>query len=107
MRSTQADAPGRTITFAGVFTDAATGSGVAQPGSIPYTFIRTNSAYQFFFDTRLRALSATALVDNTARAMSSAGLGAGTFTIIRFLTGSGAAEAGGSTFSCTALDRRT
>jgi len=95
-------------TFGGVIADAAAGFGVAQPGAVPFTFTRTSAGiYQVNFDTRLRAVSGVATTDTVTRAAAMYGFGAGSFTITRFTTNAGAPENGGSSFTCTAIDKRT
>lgn len=66
MRSAQRDQGNITECGAQV-SDAAGGNGVAQPGSIPFTFTRTGSgAYQINLDPRLIVLSGVAGGNDTA-----------------------------------------
>lgn len=107
MRTTQRE--GGYVTFNGYVKDAASGSGIAQPGNIPYTYTRTATGnYTVTVDSRITVLSFTVL--------SIAGMGftavanslpptAGSFGVA--VLGSG----GGNTnshfhFTCTARDTR-
>lgn len=59
MRTTQRD-QGLPATLSATVNDAASGSGVFQPGSVPFVFTRTAAGlYTLNFDTRIRAVAAS------------------------------------------------
>jgi hypothetical protein len=107
MRSGERD-HGGTIQFGGHLVDAASGSGVAQPGSIPWTFTRTApGSYTINFDTALTVLAVSA-VPTTAigNQVSCGGVpGAGTF-ITRTFDSAGTASNATHDWTCTARDGR-
>jgi hypothetical protein len=105
MRTTQRD-QGGTTTFAASVIDAASGSGVAQPGAVPFTFTRTGAgSYTVNFDTRLTPVAPVVVPADKAVSRCSGGA-PGTFNV--FVESPPGTFVNGSwRFSCTALDKRT
>jgi hypothetical protein len=106
MRTTQRD-QGGTITFAGTAVDGPTASGVAQPGSIPFTVVRNaTGSYTVRFDRRLMTLAVNANCTNNYLLAAGGSVGAGGFAMT-LLDVNGAVGNANFGFTCTVLDRRT
>lgn len=105
MRTTQRD-QGGTSTFSASFTDAPSGSGIAQPGGVPFTFIRAQTGvYDIRFDTALSMVNVTA----SPNALTVNGVTVqlnppGSFRVYTLLNN--VATNGGAFWTCTALDKR-
>lgn len=61
MRTTQRDQAGGIITFGATVADAASGSGVAQPGGIPFTFTRQAAGTYYYRFSKVALLTALAV----------------------------------------------
>src|SRR4051812_13161222 len=108
MRTAQRDQSGY-ITFSGVIVDAASGAGIAQPGSIPFTFSRPQAGeYDVKFDNRLVpvAVNSTAFLTGT-RTTTPFLLAPGAVNLIRVIPSTGVFESGNSHFMVTVRDMRT
>lgn len=105
MRSRERDRGG-IISFSGVTpSGAASGVGVAQPGNIPYSYIRTATGdYTFRFDPALHALAMQA-IGTSGPVVPAGAFGAGTFRLQSFAVAGGLSD-GIIHFQCTARDRR-
>jgi hypothetical protein len=105
MRSAQRD-QGGTLTFGAGVADAPSGSGVAQPGGIPFTFTRTaTGVYDYRISGRLVPLSVNAnpnYLNGNHAAVS--GLGPGFFSIATY--NNGTVVNVGHFWTCTARDLR-
>jgi hypothetical protein len=105
VRTAQRDQRG-TTTFGGYIVDAPSGAGAV--GGVQFTFTRTGTgSYRLDFDVRLTPTAVTATADNADRVVMIGGIAPGTFTVLRHIGNTSAAENGGFFFSCTCLDKRT
>jgi hypothetical protein len=106
MRTAQRD-QGGTTTFGAVVSDAPSGSGVAQPGSVPFTFIRTGpGVYTYKLDPRINVLDATASAVGASLA-TVPDWGSGRLQINTYLPTTGAANSTAHHWIATAMDKRT
>lgn len=106
MRTTQRD-QAATTTFGAAVSDAPSGSGVAQPGSVPFTFTRTGTGvYAYRFDTRLMPVTVNPTANSaTGHSAATGSFAPGAFNVTTLASN---APANGSHYwSCTALDKRT
>jgi hypothetical protein len=106
MRTSQRD-QGGVVTFDAAVSDAPSGSGVGQPGGIPFAFTRiATGTYRLNFDPRLTPIAAGANATATAYNASAVNLAAGTAQVT--LGNAAFAGTNGSfSFSITARDART
>jgi hypothetical protein len=106
MRTAQRD-QGGTITFAGYAVDGPTASGVAQPGAIPFTVVRTSAgAYTVRFDPRITVLAVQMTATSNFQFAAGGTPGPGGFSVV-LLDANGTVGNVNFSFTCTALDKRT
>jgi hypothetical protein len=109
MRSSQSDQRGGSITFSAGFDgiNLASGSGVAQPGSIPFSWVRSSQGnYSVRFDSRLIPSGYNANV-NGGFFFSAVGPNVSPGSIsFAVLDANGAMQNGIINFTCTARDTR-
>jgi len=105
MRTRERDTSG--LTTFGAYT-AGTGSGVAQPGNVPFTVTPgATGNYTVNLDPRLVPLSISAQSGTFTRLATAGVAGPGALTCVRVIANTGAGENGGFYFVCTARDMRT
>jgi hypothetical protein len=108
MRSSQRDQI-NAIIFSGILVDAASGSGIAQPGGIVYTFIRNSVGnYTITFDPRILVISALAIPVTASGpfAITIAGTGTSNSVNPQIYNTTGSGVNGSFKFICTAIDKR-
>jgi hypothetical protein len=107
MRTRERDALGVT-TFGAVTQDAASGSGIAQPGNVLFTFTRTSTGnYTVNFDARLSPLVLNAQSGQFTRVATATLVSPGVLSVVRVISNTGAGENGGFSFQVVAIDKRT
>lgn len=95
-----------TVTFGASIVDAASGSGLAQPGNIPFTFTRgSTGVYTLYFDPRLIPIHGVANPTSVTLCRFSS-MSAGVATAV-LENPAGTLANGSFRFSITAYDRRT
>jgi hypothetical protein len=106
MKSTPRDQVA-TISFGARCADVPSGSGVAQPGAIPFTYTRTAAGqYAYRFDARILALAVLANADYQIANQAATALAAsGTFALVTY--NNNVPTSAPHTWTCTALDKRT
>lgn len=107
MRTTQRDQGGMT-TFSASIVDAASGSGIAQPGGIPFRWVQSvTGQYNYNFDLRLTPVAMTVSQALGNLNAGTTNLGPGQFQVATTLANTGAAYSGAHRWTCTAIDKRT
>lgn len=106
MRSTYRD-HGGTITFNGAFADAASGSGLAQPGGIPFVFVRQSAGiYIVNIDPAILPIAGQATTDGSVSTYAQAdSFQAGLFRLVS-RNDTGTPTNGNMRFAVTARDGR-
>lgn len=109
MRSTYRDKSNGTITFNANDNDngtPSTGNGLAQPGNIPYSWIRTSTGvYQYYLPPGITALLVVSAAQGLVQRFAAQVLSAGGFTIT--VDYSTSPSNYGRSWTCTAIDRRS
>jgi hypothetical protein len=106
VRSTERDQAG-IVRFGAMVADAASGSGVAQPGAVPFTFARTGTgAYQITVDPRLTVLTGIANGNDTGVVFANVSAPSGSRFNVVCRNDAGVLTNSGFHFNCTARDGR-